>query len=274
MNDYLRMLHWLIAWLSALVAITSSGCMAPITPAKPQEHVIIEPAELPSINVTVAADTFAMIRKYLGDNTLTIRDAATVELDESTKLNIPAGMTLSYSWSDEAGTFQFAKPLPTVSARKFGVTFSPTLSQILLKPDGSGVAKTGLGRYGFRWLADSVATSEDDKRPVVWLYSTKGCEPCEKLKAAFAEHQGELPFRLRETSAPEWVKTFPTLHWNDHKGSGKHVNGWSQSATVERFLEIWRKTQEKPKASAAHHLPRSLAGRAMDVPPANRGGGQ
>ena len=233
-----------------------SGCLSPLqTPPIEPDDRIVEPAELPSITVTASQDAFSEIRAWLGDaNTVTLKDSASIVRDDVT-VRIPAGATCSYSFTDDTGTFQFAKPLPNVVASVIGFRVSPTLSQIVLRVDGSGTAKTGLGSYKFRWLTDEESGAqlpEVDTRNVVHLYTTPGCAACDRLKRDFTAAKS-LPFMLKESAAPAWVKSFPTLHWSTPNGNGKQINGWGDGDSVATFIRTWEATQKRQEASAANN---------------------
>ena len=235
-----------------------SGCLSPLqTPPIEPDDRIVEPAELPSITVTASQDAFSEIRAWLGDaNTVTLKDSASIVRDDVT-VRIPAGATCSYSFTDDTGTFQFAKPLPNVVASVIGFRVSPTLSQIVLRVDGSGTAKTGLGSYKFRWLTDDESGAqlpEVDTNNVVHLYTTPNCAACDRLKRDFKAAKS-LPFQIKESAAPAWVKTFPTLHWSAASGNGKQVNGWGDGDSVASFIRTWEATQTRREVSAAAARP-------------------
>lgn len=259
MRRKLRRLWLRIVWLVSGLAI--AGCVSPrseedvIDPGD-TEHVVIdssEPQALPSINVMASADAYSELVAWMGDsNTITIGRALKVDRPDLT-LNIPAGASVSYDASETLATFRFAKPLPTVSASVLGFRVSPTLSQITLKPDGNGVASTGLGRHGFRWLPDEEdagASEAASELPEMLAYSSAGCPPCAIAKRELAAAK-DLPFRVTwKSTAPAWVSTYPTFHWHVTGDDWRKREKWDG---VEKLTESWKRSREPKKASAANN---------------------
>ena len=253
--------QWML--LVFCVAAASSGCMSPIVvPDGDEDTDIVTPDPLPdddsspsSIAVTASADAFAEIHQWLGAaNTITVKDAMTVERPE-VSVNVPAGASVAYSFSDEVGTFTFGKPLPTVKASVLGFKVSPSLSVVTLKPDGSGVAATGLGRYKFRWLADDEdagVAAVDAKLPEVWAYSQAGCPPCARARLELAAEK-DLPFRViwKDEAAPDWLRSRPAFWWHTtaDQPSQQDVNNTRQTTGwngIRDFVERW-KASRSPK---------------------------
>ncbi len=255
-----------LLWLT-IAAILFGGCMSPPidntnldtecivdpSPVKPTPDPISTPS-LPSITVTASADAYSELDGWLGEsNTITIGQAMKVERPDVT-LNIPAGASVSYETGETLATFRFAKPLPTVSASVLGFHVSPTLSQVILKPDGSGVASTGLGRHGFRWLADEedAGASAASDLPEIVAYSSAGCAPCAVAKRELAAAK-DLPFRVTwKDAAPAWVTAYPTFHWQVSGDDWRQRDKWDG---IEKLVEIWKRSREPKKASAAASRP-------------------
>lgn len=258
-----------LLWLKLAATIASliaGGCMSPVVPPKedsdeivvPDEH---QPTESPSIAVTASSDAFAEIHGWLGtSNTITVKNAMTVERD-AVSVSIPSGANVSYTFNDDAGVFQFAKPLPTVKASVLGFKVSPTLSQVTLRPDGSGVASTGLGRYKFRWLSDegdAGAAVAEEKLPEVWCYSAEGCAPCEKAKKDFETAAKIMPFRpVWKDDPPAWMPaTRPAFWWHTSKDqpSQSDVNNTRQRqgyTTLKDLLDTWKSTRDPKRYQRA-----------------------
>lgn len=177
-------------------------------------------ASLPSVTVTTSADAYSELAGWLGkSNTITIVEAMKVERPDVT-LNIPAGASVSYEAGETLATFKFEKPLPTVSASVLGFRVSPTLSQIILKPDGSGVASTGLGRHGFRWLTEdedtgSSGAAEPSSLPELWVWSSDGCPPCRRFDIDYAEHKADCGFKVvkKTSQRPTWMPSSDPQFW-------------------------------------------------------------
>jgi len=234
---------------------------------------LLDDLSSPSIAVSASPDAFAEIAAWMGSgNTITLAKAMKVERPDVT-LNLPANASVSYEFTGDAGLFTFAAPLPTVTASVLGFHVSPSLKSITLKPDGSGVASTGLGRRGFRWLADEESGGSAEAPaalpevesggsaeapaalPEVWCYSQPGCPPCVRARLELAAAK-DLPFRVvwKDEAAPEWLKSRPAFWWHvsanqpsqaevQHTRQMTGWNGvkdvvarWKQSRDPKRFV--------------------------------------
>lgn len=251
MKNQVRLL-WLK--LAATLAAMMCGCMSPtigeeLIEPDDSEHIVIdlqpiEPSALPSITVTASADAYSELAGWLGkSNTITIGESMKVERPDVT-LNIPAGASVSYEAGETLATFKFAKPLPTVTASVLGFHVSPTLSQVILRPDGSGVASTGLGRHGFRWLADEddagSSVAADAPKSEMQFQSASWCGICRVAEKALdeADKKGELPFKVKKVELPSGVSP-PRFRWQDNNGDWWHSDGWHG---VKPLIEAWKKS--------------------------------
>jgi|GEM_PF-6475494 len=76
--------------------------------------------------------------------------------------------------------------------------------------------------------------------PVVFVYSApdeRACPACQRLRAEAAD----LPISFRWSSPPAWVRSYPTLHWQDSRGHWRQWAGWPGK---DRFLEILKSTRK------------------------------
>lgn len=76
-------------------------------------------------------------------------------------------------------------------------------------------------------------------RPKVIVYQMPGgapCGPCERLKRESTWLNVDWEFR---TSAPDWVRSYPTLHWQDGQGTWRSRSGWDG---VDSFLRLLRES--------------------------------
>jgi hypothetical protein len=259
-----------LAVVETLCALTLTGCMVvpqsiedvddDISPSPivlPDPDSLSQPQTLPSITVAASADAFTELRGWLGEaNTITVGKAMKVTRPDVT-LNIPAGANVSYAFDDSAGTFQFTKPLPTVTASVLGFRVSPTLSQVVLTPDGSGVASTGLGRRGFRWLADeSSGVAASESKPQVWAYSQPNCPPCIAAKKEF-EEVADLPFEVVwRDDPPTWLESRPAFWWHvsGDEPSQADVNNTRQQTGwkgLKDFLGRWKNSRQPTNSMRA-----------------------
>ena len=249
--------------LAAMLASLIAGCMSPVITDDDggDETDLVKPDPLlgeafPTVAVSASPDAFAEIAGWLGkSNTITVANATTIDRDAVT-VNVPAGAKVSYSFSDDLGTFTFAKPLPSVTAKVLGWKVSPSLSVVTLRPDGSGVAATGLGKYKFRWLAedDAGSAATPSELPEVFCYSMPGCLPCVRARLELAAAK-DLPFRIvwKDEAAPAWLTSRPAFWWHvsgqqpnqaDVKNT-RQVTGWNG---VKDFSARW-----KASRSISHH---------------------
>jgi predicted RNA-binding Zn-ribbon protein involved in translation (DUF1610 family) len=254
-----------LSWL--FLPLLLLGCMSPL-PADVDhdggdEIDVVQPDPLlhdvsTTVTVTASPDAFAAMAAWLGkENTITVKNETTIEQDAVT-VNVPAGATVAYTFSDDLGTFTFAKPLPTVKASVLGFKVSPSLSVVTIKPDGSGVAATGLGKYKFRWLAeDDAGVEAPSELPEVWAYSMPGCLPCVRARIELAAEKN-LPFRIvwRDEAAPDWLKTRPAFWWHTtgQQPSQADVNNTRQATGwngIRDFTERWKASRSPKKYSRA-----------------------
>lgn len=237
-----------------IFSLSLIGCISPM-PVEDEvisDVVLPDDGSAPSIAVTASPDAFASIAAWLGkSNTITIKEATAIE-QEAVTVNVPAGATVSYKFTDDLGTFTFAKPLPTVKASVLGFKVSPSLSVVTLKPDGSGVAATGLGKYKFRWLADETAAAANEL-PEVWCYSQPGCPPCVRARLELAAEK-DLPFKVvwKDEAAPKWLESRPAFWWHMSKdqpsqadvNNTRQATGWNG---IRDFIERWKNSRSPKK---------------------------
>ena len=229
------------------------GCVARV----PADDVIVEPVPLPeqagtSVSFEMSQEQFGRIAGWLGhNNTLTIEKPVNVT-QEGTTLDAKAGTRFSYEMGENFGKFEFDRPYPTIKTNVLSrLIGGVALHEVLLNADGSGVASTGVGKFGIRWLpddAESVAAKEE--LPIVYAYSTAGCPPCSAAKREFADAK-DLPFRIEWLDKhPSWVAAYPTFHWEAAKGD------WRQRAQydgVDKFTAMWRLSREGKKQAVRYH---------------------
>lgn len=249
------------------ILLAFGGCVSPKESADLVDDggdVIVEPDPLldvtsPTVAVSASPDAFAEIAAWMGpSNTITLANAMTIERPDVT-LNLPAKASLSYEFSEDVGRFTFSTPLPTVTASVLGFHVSPSLKSITLKPDGSGVASTGLGRRGFRWLADEADESDggsaaaENSLPEVWCYSQPGCVPCVRARLELAA-ETDLPFKVvwKEDAAPKWLAARPAFWWHvsSEQPSQSDVNNTRQTTGwngIKDFVERWKNSRTPKK---------------------------
>lgn len=234
-----------------------------VVPVEPTPDV---PATPTSIAVEAAPDTYSELIAWLGtSNTISVKEPFTIDRSD-VSVTIPANATMSYVTSDSASTFTFAKPLPIVTAKVFGLKIHPNLSSILIRPDGSGVASTSYGKKSFRWVADDedAGAASTESLPEVWAYECGGfCNVTAKNKLARAkkefadaEKAGTLKYKVvwkPGDQAPSWMKPDRPAFWwdkvsnqpdDDKRGSTIYHYGYDG---IDDFNGRWKKTRVEPK---------------------------
>ncbi len=94
--------------------------------------------------------------------------------------------------------------------------------------------------FAFAMLGKLVHGAEET-RPVVYVYTVRGCQPCKRLKTDIAD--GRLSaFRIVYRDPPEWVTTVPVLHFQGADGLWHrfpaHEGGWGPGY-ADRFIRRW-----------------------------------
>ena len=238
-------------YVAAMLSLMIAGCLAPKQKDRPPTDFVDHKDEKTegvgsAVSFSMDAEQLASIAKWLGNrNTLSIEKAVHIE-EKNITLDAKAGTRFSYEMNDQSGLFTFDQPLPTIKAGFAKLIGGVALKTIKINSDGSGVAGTqSFGKYRFRWC-DDVASMSSDK-PEVWMYSAAGCLACEVAKKELSDES--LPFTLIvKEKAPEWVKTYPTFHWSVSEKDWRQRDRYDGK---ERFVEMWKKSREQSKASAA-----------------------
>lgn len=95
--------------------------------------------------------------------------------------------------------------------------------------------------------AASAVTNE--RKPVVFVYLSpdwkrkNACPPCKRL-VADVENWTEAPCRfILDAKPPDGFDFdgYPCLHWNDRRGTGRKIEGWTNRAD---FLATWNATEK------------------------------
>lgn len=266
MKRKLRRLWLRIVWV--LAGISMAGCMSPPiedsdlddsecivdpSPVEPRPDPLSDLQSGSSVSFSMDTEQFANLAKWLGDgNTLSIEKPVHVQQGGAT-LDAKAGTRFSYAMADDSGKFTFEKPYPTVKAGIAKMIGGVSLHEVTINADGSGLAATGLGKYRFRWMGEEDAgASVASELPEMVAYSSAGCPPCAVAKRELTAAK-DLPFRVTwKESAPAWVAAYPTFHWQVSGDDWRQRDKWDG---VEKLVEMWRKSREPKKVSAAASRP-------------------
>lgn len=108
--------------------------------------------------------------------------------------------------------------------------------------------------------ANEVAAVE--KRPVVIMWSGKGCGPCKAILQEIEACKDELPFTVDvkddDDKRPEWVTSLPTLHWPvEDKWVAFAPSKEEPWPGIDGFVRMWRKsfpTYAAPVSQQAYGL--------------------
>ena len=264
------MLFKLLCLLSSLFV---GGCMSPIVAhddGGDDETDVNKPDPLhvdgssPTVTMTVGDDAYQSILAFVGKgNAVTFDSPIHIERPEVT-IDMQAGSKVTYIFNDERGVVTFSKPLPKLHAAIPGTDWKivPTgLNSLTIKPDGSGTAATGLGKYSFRWMGedDAGSAAAANELPEVWAYSQPGCPPCVRARLELAAEK-ELQFKViwKDEAAPAWLQSRPAFWWHvtgdkpsqEDVSNTRQATGWNG---IRDFVERWKasRTPKKYKRAVA-----------------------
>lgn len=237
------------------VAVVAEAPFAPspyfVIPGKQpkSDPAPVTPIPTPSLTVQAPSSVVVALHQWLGDrNTVTVKDAHTIE-HQALKINLSAGTSLSYTLSDTAGSAVFNEPLPTITAKVFGFSVSPSLVRMDLKADNTGDVTVKAGpftkkqHFTLNWTDDKpkidstpavpavpaappVTTTKISMRQVVYGWSSANCPPCAAAKTATIGKS--LPFDV-EWDSPNARRVnggTPSFSWQDPNGKWYSVSGW------------------------------------------------
>lgn len=209
--------------LAFILLTASTGCAEP--KRKPAQPPLPEPRHSDedatagiAMSVSVPAETWEWIATNIGTNSFTINKPINIKDKTGVAISIAAGTTVDIELSGDTGEVQFSKP-PIAS--RFGIALD--VRSLQLKQDGSGLARTAVKDFSFRWADDPKASAsadscecgcgkpgcnctrdlvsnsaarmateaerkrpqagEVDTKPVVTLYAPEWCQACAAMKA-------------------------------------------------------------------------------------------
>lgn len=202
---------------------TEDEVTEPTKPIEPTPDPIGNDKEIGSPNVSLAVglppQLWELVAEHFSDNSVTIEKPITIERDGLT-VKSPAGLKAKITVANDKADVSFSEPFPTVAKWKFW----SKLHGLTLKPDGSGIAATGVGEWKFRW-ADDEANGKADipppptidlAKPIIIAWSMPKefpCPPCDKAKKELPE-LAEFVVLWDVCDPPEWVGGRPFFWWH------------------------------------------------------------
>lgn len=110
-----------------------------------------------------------------------------------------------------------------------------------------------------------IAPRKAAGKPIVYLYSSRTCGPCQRAKQAIRQAGDSLPFRvivveprvdyqgIEHDPHPAWMagQTVPRFHWNDQSGKGWQSVGWNG---IEPVYRAWIKTRQPDAAKVKQRI--------------------
>lgn len=149
--------------LAFILLTASTGCAEP--KRKPAPPPLPEPRHSDedatagiAMSVSVPAETWEWIATNIGTNSFTINKPINIKDKTGVAISIAAGTTIDIELSGDTGEVQFSKPLPRAS--RFGIALD--VRSLQLKQDGSGLARTAVKDFSFRWADNPKASASAD----------------------------------------------------------------------------------------------------------------
>jgi hypothetical protein len=244
-----------------------NGKPAPPTPA----------TDVPTIRVAAPPSVVMALSQWLGaSNTLRVEKAMSIKHGDLS-ISIPDNASLSYTLSETKGEAVFNTPRPTITAKVFGFSVSPSLTRVELFADNTGTATVSTGpftttkKFTLDWkdtetagvagtaaIPQKITLEPDDKPrqleesapvelPIVYAFSAPNCGPCAAAKKALDEAR-DLPFRVvwNDPKRQRPYTSSPCFSWNNGNGGVTVSNGWY---SLSAFLTMYTASM-KPKAAS------------------------
>lgn len=246
-----------------LLLCVMAGCVQPVPeppPKPPGPPLVIEPVKDDqnskpiTLSMTASDSLLGTLHETLGaSGEVTINPSQPIVIRKSgTTMTVQPGTVLRYDLTQSGGSIVFNDPLPTVAASVWGLSMTPRLQRLDLRPDNTGTAHVKAGpiklarQFSLGWLDAGTAGNSQPDLPLVRIYSADWCGPCQQAKRELSAAM-DLPFRFvivneNEANFPSWVTALPTMHWQAGDG-WRQTTGWSDLPT---FLARWRASVSQP----------------------------
>jgi hypothetical protein len=231
----------------------------PDEPPRPTDRQTDDEALGVGVSVTVPSDAWSWLAANL--NRIGVRTTSAIEVLDTNRdgLLVAEGTEISLSVAEESALVEFSGPLPTASKRVGPIPVKTKIKSLTLRPDGSGLAKTGVGTWPFSWLPNANAAGSScscgcgkaacncDKgecppastsggvAPIEVTMETpinadgvRFCGPCKTAEQAVAKSKVPLPFRLKVIEVPESKRAqYPYFCWKSPSGKEWQVVGFT-----------------------------------------------
>ena len=219
----------------------------------PQEDVVQpEPSPVPpkepdagvAVSVSVPDNAWAWLTANV--STFGVKTTKPLEIDnDGAGVSIPEGTELLLSMTQDAALLEFPGIKPMAMKRLGPVPVRTRIDALTLKPDGDGVAKTGLGKWPLRWLpgdddvVQAQAAVEKPKRVLVTMESpvddagSKWCPQCIRSEREYNACKIGLPFELKvETIQAVAGQSYPRFSWTNSDGKNWQATGYNDPASL------------------------------------------
>lgn len=233
----------------AFILLTAlAGCAepkrGPVTPPPiPEPRSSEDAAAGVAMSVTVPPDAWEWMANHA--NRIGIETTTPIEvLDENQDgVVIHEGTTVTLSMLQDHALVEFGGDnLPTASKRVGIIPLRTTIKSLTLKPDGNGLAKTGVGTWPFKWMSGASAAAAQavlDDRVEVTLETPldedgkRFCGPCRQAEQDYDACKIPLPFKLTVKEVTQQPgQSYPRFSWKGVGGKEWQSVGYQDLATL------------------------------------------
>lgn len=160
-------------------------------PSPVEEQVKDDPTGI-AVTVNVSPSVWSFVTQHLINNAIHIEKPITVQQDDGLKIEVPTGTVVTLtSSSEESIEVGFSKPYPT--ATKYRV-IKTSIQSVTLRSDGSGIARTGLKDFRFRWTDEEetdTSTADPEVATVpqtrIVVVTATWCGPCNYIRQQYGD---------------------------------------------------------------------------------------
>lgn len=214
-----------------------------------------------AVAITVPADAWDWLASHTSKLGVTTTTPIEVLDENKDGLVVHNGTSINLTMTRDQALVEFSgDALPTASKRVGPLPVRTTIKTLTLKPDGSGLARTSLGTWPFRWLNGGLSSTQAacecgcgksdctcTKAGVVASAAATGptpievvmetpvdengqrfCEPCAVAEKLVANAKVPLPFKLKVVEVPQIKRqAYPYFFWKSASGKEWQSVGFS-----------------------------------------------